>query len=233
MGLLGGIKNIKNHSELVKKISKIISEMKCNALDAARKYDSSLSIDETRSFGITSTEEEKENGGGKLHIEVEDTPVTFRDKKYREILDSSNSSKSLSSYMKKDKIFLVLFYSRLQSAIEKERDLYKIRHSSSSSFTTSSSSSFTISSSSSSSSSPSFTSSSPHTTSYSHSHPFLNSQLSTSIESSTCRSSSSMISNPKESLIVKADESERQIKAIIEILGIYDVLLDYISGFLP
>ena len=232
MGLLVGIKNIKNHSELVKKISKIICEMKCNALDAARKYDSSLSIDETRSFGITSTEEVKENGGGKLHIEVEDIPVTFRDKKYREILDSSNSSKSLSSYMKKDKIFLVLFYSRLQSAIEKERDLYKIRHSSSSSFTTSSSSSFTISSSSS-SSSPSFTSSSPHTTSYSHSHPFLNSQLSTSIESSTFRSSSSMISNPKESLILKADESERQIKAIIEILGIYDVLLDYISGFLP
>ena len=228
MGLLGGIKNIKNHSELVKKISKIISEMKCNALDAARKYDSSLSIDETRSFGITSTEEEKENGGGKLHIEVEDIPVTFRDKKFKEILDSSNSSKSSSSYVKKDKIFVVLFYSSLQSAIEKERDLYKSRHSSSSSFTTSSSSF-------SSSSSPSFTSSSPPTTSYSysHSHPFLNSQLSTTIESSTCRSSSSMISNPKASLILKADESQRQIKAIIEILGIYDVLLDYISGFLP
>ena len=228
MGLLGGIKNIKNHSELVKKISKIISEMKCNALDAARKYDSSLSIDETRSFGITSTEEEKENGGGKLHIEVEDIPVTFRDKKFKEILDSSNSSKSSSSYVKKDKIFVVLFYSSLQSAIEKERDLYKSRHSSSSSFTTSSSSF-------SSSSSPSFTSSSPPTTSYSysHSHPFLNSQLSTTIESSTCRSSSSMISNPKESLILKADESQLQIKAIIEILGIYDVLLDYISGFLP
>ena len=228
MGLIGGIKNIKNHSESVKKISKIISEMKCNALDAARKYDSSLSIDETRSFGITSTEEEKENGGGKLHIEVEDIPVTFRDKKFKEILDSSNSSKSSSSYVKKDKIFVVLFYSSLQSAIEKERDLYKSRHSSSSSFTTSSSSF-------SSSSSPSFTSSSPPTTSYSysHSHPFLNSQLSTTIESSTCRSSSSMISNPKESLILKADESQRQIKAIIEILGIYDVLLDYISGFLP
>ena len=100
MGRIGSIQGIKLHSDVFKKISKILSEMKSVVLDSVRKnnvvYSTVLPV-------VTKILDEERNFGD-LKVEVQET--VFGESEKGEILS------------------MKLFYSHLQSAVEMERNLY-------------------------------------------------------------------------------------------------------------
>ena len=100
MGRIGSIQGIKLHSDVFKKISKILSETKSVVLDSVRKnnvvYSTVLPV-------VTKILDEERNFGD-LKVEVQET--VFGESEKGEILS------------------MKLFYSHLQSAVEMERNLY-------------------------------------------------------------------------------------------------------------
>ena len=100
MGRIGSIQGIKLHSDVFKKISKILSETKSVVLDSVRKnnvvYSTVLPV-------VTKILDEERNSGD-LVSEVQET--VFGESEKGEILS------------------MKLYYSHLQSAVKMERNLY-------------------------------------------------------------------------------------------------------------
>ena len=106
MGRIGSIQGIKLHSDVFKKISKILSETKSVVLDSVRKnnvvYSTVLPV-------VTKILDEERNFGD-LKVEVQETVF--------------GESETPCPSKKGEILSMKLFYSHLQSAVEMERNLY-------------------------------------------------------------------------------------------------------------
>ena len=100
MGRIGSIQGIKLHSDVFKKISKILSEMKSVVLDSVRKNN----VVHSTVLPVVTKILDEERNFGDLKVEVQET--VFGESEKGEILS------------------MKLFYSHLQSAVEMERNLY-------------------------------------------------------------------------------------------------------------
>lgn len=178
MGRIGSIQGIKLHSDVFKKISKILSETKSVVLDSVRKnnvvYSTVLPV-------VTKILDDERNFGD-LKVEVQET--VFGESEKGEILS------------------MKLFYSHLQSAVERERNLY-------------------ISSTPSSSSSPICTASSPR-----HSSPLL---LDVTDKCGDHYGSGILPCNTDSSYIQNISELKFEDSYKSEIVAIYNAFLNIIA----